>query len=243
EAPPSASASARAGWGSSLYPFATIHFHLQVGIPLSIVGTGFLARNVATAIATALGGYWADRHGRKPVMIISTAGNAITLASYAAVPAIAAAVGPLSLGWAFVGVSATAGLTAGLYTPASHAYTADLTAGADRDRAFSLLKVANNVGFRAGFVAGGLLYQVANVAIFIANGVTSGLVAVILLIAIPRIHGGRRSAALTDAVGEWGQAITERRVVILAGLNVGFAEIGRSSRRLSRETEASDGVS
>ncbi len=40
-----------------VYPFATIHFHLQVAIPLSIVGTEFLARNVATACATALGGY------------------------------------------------------------------------------------------------------------------------------------------------------------------------------------------
>ena len=206
-----------------VYPFATVHFHLRVGIPLSVVGTGFLARNVATATATALGGYWADRHGRKPVMVVSMAGNALTLASYAAVPAIAAAVGPLSLGWAFVGVSATAGLTAGLYTPAANAYTADLTADADRDRAFSLLKVANNVGFGAGFVAGGLLYQVANVAIFVANGVTSGVVAVVLLVTIPRSHGGRRSAALTDALGEWGQAVTERRVMILAGLNVGFA--------------------
>jgi MFS family permease len=206
-----------------VYPFATVHFHLQVGIPLSIVGTGFLARNIATAGATALGGYWADRHGRKPVMIISMAGNALTLASYATVPAIAAAVGPLSLGWAFVGVSATAGLTAGLYTPAANAYTADLTAGGDRDRAFSLVKIANNAGFGSGFVVGGLLYQVANVAIFIANGATSGVVAVILLIAIPRIHQGRRSAALTDAVGEWGQAITERRVVFLGVLNVGFA--------------------
>jgi hypothetical protein len=46
---------------------------------------------------------------------------------------------------------------------------------------------------------------------------------VILLVTIPRIHEGRRSAALTDAVGEWGQAITERRVVILGVLNVGFA--------------------
>lgn len=32
-----------------VYPFATIHFHLEVGIPFGLVGLGLLATNVATA--------------------------------------------------------------------------------------------------------------------------------------------------------------------------------------------------
>jgi MFS family permease len=206
-----------------VYPFATVHFHLQLGIALSVVGTGFLAKNVATAAATAVGGYLSDRRGRKPVMVASMAGNAVTLAAYAAVPAIAAVVDPLSPGWAFVAVSAAAGLTGGLYEPAAQAYTADLTDGGDRDRAYSLLKVANNVGFGSGFVVGGLVYELASLAVFVANGATSGVVAVVLVALIPRIHGGRREAAFRDAVGDWGRAITERRALGLAVLNVGFA--------------------
>ncbi|MFB6266917.1 MAG: MFS transporter [Halodesulfurarchaeum sp.] len=229
-------------FGSGLvYPFATVHFHLRVGIALSIVGLGFLAKNVTTAGATALGGYVADSRGRKPVMVASMAGNAVTLAAFAFVSPIAAAVGPVTPGMAFVGVAAASGATAGLYTPAAQAYTADLTRGDARDQAFSLLKVANNVGFGTGFVVGGLLYELASVAIFIADGATSGVVAVLLLLAIPRVMpeamGDQESDSDTSATdregssadresargGPWRRVLTNRRVLHLAALNIGFA--------------------
>lgn len=205
-----------------VYPFATIHFHLQLGIALSVVGFGLLAKNLATAGATVVGGYWADRHGRKPVMVASMAGNALTLSAYAFVPKLAALSG-LSLGWTFVGVSTVAGVTAGLYAPAGQAYTADLTTGADRDRAYSLLKVANNVGFGTGFVVGGLVYELASVAVFVVDGATSAVVAVLFVVVVPAIHEGRPDAAVRDAVGDWGRSIGQRRVLALAALNVGFA--------------------
>jgi MFS family permease len=210
--------------GSGLvYPFATIHFHLEVGIALSLVGVGLLANNVALAAATAVGGYAADRIGRKPVMVASMAGSAVTLAAYALVTDLAALVGPLDAAGAFVLVATLAGLTAGLYTPAGTAYTADLTAGKDRDRAYSLLKVANNVGFGTGFVVGGLLYEWVEVAVFLADGLTSAVVAAVLLAFVPRVHDGRPEVGLRDSVGDWSRAITRRRVLALAGLNVGFA--------------------
>ncbi|MEF8790339.1 MAG: MFS transporter [Haloarculaceae archaeon] len=210
--------------GSGLvYPFATVHFHLEVGIALSLVGVGLLANNVALAAATAVGGYAADRIGRKPVMVASMAGSAVTLAAYALVTDLAALVGPLDAAGAFVLVATLAGLTAGLYTPAGTAYTADLTAGKDRDRAYSLLKVANNVGFGTGFVVGGLLYEWIEVAVFLADGLTSAVVAAVLLAFVPRVHDGRPEVGLRDSVGDWSRAITRRRVLALGGLNVGFA--------------------
>ena len=210
--------------GSGLvYPFATVHFHLEVGIALSLVGVGLLANNVALAAATAVGGYAADRIGRKPVMVASMAGSAVTLAAYALVTDLAALVGPLDAAGAFVLVATLAGLTAGLYTPAGTAYTADLTAGKDRDRAYSLLKVANNVGFGTGFVVGGLLYEWVEVAVFLADGLTSAVVAAVLLAFVPRVHDGRPEVGLRDSVGDWSRAITRRRVLALGGLNVGFA--------------------
>jgi len=206
-----------------VYPFATIHFHLQVGIALSLVGFGLLVKNVATATATAVGGYLADRIGRKPVMVAAMAGNGVTLAGYAFVPAIADLVPALTPAWAFVGVSAFAGVTNGLYTPASQAYIADLTTGKNRDRAYSLLKVFNNVGFGTGFVVGGLLYEWVEVAVFVADGATSLVVAVVLFSLVPRVHKPEADVTLRDSVGDWGRAVTRRRVVWLAVLNVGFA--------------------
>ena len=212
-------------FGSGLvYPFATVHFHLEVGIALSVVGAGLLANNVATAVGTAVGGYLADRRGRKPVMVASMALTAVTLAAYAVVPALGAAVAGVDAGGAFVGVAAAAGLTAGLYAPAGQAMIADLTEGDGRDRAFSLLKVANNAGFGAGFVVGGVLYQLAEVAVFVADGATSAAVAVVLVLFVPRLtDGSAGDVAVRDAVGDWGRAVSRPRVLGLAALNVGFA--------------------
>jgi MFS family permease len=200
-------------FGSGLvYPFATIHFHLQVGIPLSVVGLGLLANNVATAAGTAVGGYLADRYGRRPVMIGSMALSAVTLAAYALVTS----------GAGFVAVATAAGLTTGLYAPASQAMIADLTDAADRERGYGLLKVASNVGFGSGFVVGGVLYEAANVAVFVADGLTSAVVAAVLVVALPRVHDGR-AASLSESVGDWGRIVSHRRLLWLALLNVGFA--------------------
>jgi MFS family permease len=201
-------------FGSGLvYPFATIHFHLQLGIPLSVVGLGLLANNVATATGTAVGGYLADRYGRRPVMVGSMALSALTLAAYALV----------TTGAGFVAVATAAGLTTGLYAPASQAMIADLTDAGERERGYGLLKVASNVGFGSGFVVGGVLYEFASTAVFVADGLTSAIVAVVLLAALPRVHDGRAAATLSESVGDWGRAITQRRLVALACLNVGFA--------------------
>jgi MFS family permease len=196
-----------------VYPFATIHFHLEVGLALSVVGLGLLANNVATATGTAVGGYLADRYGRRPVMVGSMALSSLTLAAYALV----------TTGAGFVAVATAAGLTTGLYAPASQAMIADLTDPGERERGYGLLKVASNAGFGSGFVVGGVLYEFASTAVFVADGLTSAVVAVVLLAALPRVHEGRPAATLSDSVGDWGRAISRRRLVALAGLNVGFA--------------------
>jgi MFS family permease len=210
-------------FGSGLvYPFATIHFHLSVGIALSLVGLGLLANNIGTAVGTTVGGYAADRYGRKPVMVASMALSSVTLAAYAAVEPLAAAT-PVSPAGSFVGIAAAAGLTLGLYAPAAQAMVADLTDGDKRDRGYALLKVANNAGFGLGFVVGGVLYEVAELAVFVGNGLTSGVVALVLFAFVPRVQSAVRDVAFRDSVGDWGRAVADRRILALAGLNVGFA--------------------
>jgi MFS family permease len=236
-------------FGSGLvYPFATVHFHFQVGITLAIVGLGLGVKSATTAVGTAVGGFLADRIGRKPVMVGSMATTAVTLAAFAFVPALAGFVperviqltGVSAAGIAFVGVAAASGLTAGLYAPAGQAMTADLTAGDRRDNAYALLKVANNVGFGMGFVVGGVLYSITSVAVFIADGATSAVVAVVLLLFVPRVAAGENGdvdsseepskssadssdSGLRPALSAWWRAATKPRVLTLAAVNVGFA--------------------
>ena len=196
-----------------VYPFATLYFVEVVGLPFTLVGTGLFANSVATAVGTAVGGYLADRYGRKPLMVASMALSMPALAAYSLVTTVPG----------FVAVATAAGLAMGLFAPASQAMVADLTTGEARERAYGLLKVASNAGFGSGFVAGGLLYAVAHTAVFVVDGLTSGLVAILLVAFLPRVHDGRADAGVGATVVEWGRAITRPTIVALALLNVGFA--------------------
>lgn len=224
-----------------VYPFATVHFHFRVGIALAIVGLGLGVKSGATAVGTAVGGLLADRVGRKPVMVGSMATSAVTLAAFAFVPRLAGAVpdalvtllGVSAAGITFVAVAAASGLTAGLYAPAGQAMTADLTSGERRDTAYALLKVANNVGFGTGFVVGGVLYSVASVSVFLADGATSAVVAAVLLLFVPRVAAGESEdedsdqsdddSGIRPSFAAWWRAASQPRVVTLALVNLGFA--------------------
>jgi MFS family permease len=196
-----------------VYPFATLYFVEVVGLPFTLVGAGLFANSVATAVGTAVGGYLADRYGRKPLMVASMALSMPALAAYALVTTVPG----------FVAVATAAGLAMGLFAPASQAMVADLTAGEARERAYGLLKVASNAGFGSGFVAGGLLYAVAHTAVFVVDGLTSGVVAVLLAALLPQVHDGSTDAGTSATVTRWARAVSHPTVVALALLNVGFA--------------------
>lgn len=195
-----------------VYPYFTIHFYANLEFAFSVVGLALFANNVMLATGTVVGGVFADRYGRKPVMVASMGASAVTLSAYAFVTT------PTVL----VAVAGAAGFTAGLYAPASQAILADMTATEDRDEAFALLKVASNVGFGSGFVVGGVLYGVAQTSIFILDGATSGVVAILLAVILPRVHEGGDGSVRETLVG-WGNAVSRPRLVALAGLNLLFA--------------------
>jgi len=197
-----------------VYPFATLYFHLFLGFPLSLVGVGLLANNVATGVGTLVGGYLADRRGRKPVMVASMALAAPALASYALVRTVPASVA----------VASASGFALGLFAPAAQAAVADATPSADRERAYGTLKVASNAGFGSGFVAGGLLYGISKTAVFVVDGATSAVVAVVLVLALEGTHdGGRTATGPAETLADWGRAVAHPTVFALAVLNVGFA--------------------
>jgi len=195
-----------------VFPFVTLYFVDFAGVSAAVVGLGLFANSLMRAVGTVLGGYFADRLGRVPVMVTSMGLSAFALAAYALV----------TTGWGFVAVASVAGLVGGLYTPASQAMVADITDGGEREQSYGLLKVTNNLGFGLGFVAGGLLFGVVHTAVFVVDGVTSGLVAVLLFLVLPRGEVGE-PAPLREELSRWRAAVSRPALVHLALLNVGFA--------------------
>ena len=118
-----------------LLPFYAEHFGatpLQVGALTSVFA-------LASLIAGPVLGRWSDRHGRRPVLMLSQAGTLIGL--------LVAAWAP-SLTWVFVG-RIIAGLTAGNLAVAQ-ATIADVTEPSKRSRTFGLIGAAFGFGFLIG---------------------------------------------------------------------------------------------
>jgi len=93
-------------------------------------------------------GCLSDRYGRRPVILVSTAGMALGWVLMALAP---------NLGWLLI-ARAIGGVTSATGT-AIFAYMADVTSPEGRARAFGLVGAAFSVGFIAGPALGGLLGQ------------------------------------------------------------------------------------
>jgi DHA1 family tetracycline resistance protein-like MFS transporter len=93
-------------------------------------------------------GCLSDRYGRRPVILVSTAGMALAWVLMASAPNL----------WWLVAARAIAGVTSATGT-VIFAYMADITPSEKRARAFGLVGAAFSVGFIAGPVLGGMLGQ------------------------------------------------------------------------------------
>jgi MFS family permease len=81
--------------------------------------------------------------------------------------------------------------TAELYRPASSALIADLVPSEQRVTAFTLYRLAVNVGWACGLALGGFLAERSFALLFVGDAATSAAFGVIALVALP--HGRLRS--------------------------------------------------
>ncbi|TMA21230.1 MAG: MFS transporter [Deltaproteobacteria bacterium] len=140
----------------------------QVGLVLTLFGAGSLC-------AGPLGGFLADRMGRRRTLIL-----ALVLGSLAMLH-LAFARSPLHIAIAAL----LLGLLGDLYRPAVSAAIADLVPSQDRVRAYGLLYWAVNLGFAVGSALGGLLATRGWYLLFFGDAATT--------LAYPGRRRGRRS--------------------------------------------------
>ena len=102
--------------------------------------------SIAQFLGAPVWGQLSDRVGRRPVMLVSIAGTAISLAGFAAAP---------SLGWLFVWRTLNGACAANIST--AQAYVADITTPENRARGMGLIGASFGVGFSMGPWLGGEL--------------------------------------------------------------------------------------
>jgi DHA1 family tetracycline resistance protein-like MFS transporter len=136
--------------------------HMSLAEATVIGGWMFFAFAATQFLFSPMMGNLSDRFGRRPLLLLAVFGLGIDYIFSALAP---------SIFWLFLG-RAIAGLCGSSYVIAN-AYIADVTAPADRAKAFGLVGAAFGVGFVAGPAIGGLLGELGPRAPFWAAAAVS----------------------------------------------------------------------
>lgn len=211
--------------GGFVVPF--LAFYLTGPMHRSAAFAGAVAALIGagSAVSGIVGGVLTDRVGRKPTLIGSLAGNA------AAIAALGYARSP----WLLAAGALAVGLTGNAYRPAVSAMIADLVPAADRVRAYALNFWAINLGFAFSMASIGLVTTFGYRALFLGDGATSLLFALLIGIMVRDTRpdgadlaaggagagGGGMGAVLGDRVFVAFVATTLAALFVLTQCNVG----------------------
>ena len=198
-------------FGTFVLPFLAIYM-TRLGYTSAQAGLAIGAYGVGTLCACLLGGYLADRLGRRKTIVLSMGSAALAMLSLSQVRSL-----PV-----IVLFSGLAGLTGELYRPASSALLADLVPAGQRVTAFAAYRMALNAGFAFGPATAGLLAKHSFLWLFVGDAATSLLYGLVAWFALPAgLHGTRTDNSLRET---WTVLRTDQRFrrMLCASLAVGL---------------------
>jgi MFS family permease len=165
------------------------------------------------------GGYFSDspQWGRRKTLILSAIISAI--ASFilgAAQDFITVVIGNLVLG-----------LGVGLYWPSTEAVIADLTEGKQRNEAYAICRLADNIGLQVGIILAGILIATtaAYRLLFFINGISFIIYGAVIYWGISETYhsqSSKSSAQKPDWKKSWKQALSDRTLLTFVAVNILF---------------------
>jgi len=201
------------GTGFTLF-YAPIFFVNQVGLSATAVGLGLGSASVSGIVGRILGGSFTDSQawGRRRTLLFSAAVSTI-----ASLVLAAATNFPL-----FVAGNLIMGFGVGLYWPATEAVVADLTRGRDRNEAYALTRLADNIGLGLGVVLGGILIQTTGAyrTLFVIDAVSFVIFFGVVYAAIRETYQFTQGGQ--SLVQGWVIALRDQRLLIYALVNILF---------------------
>jgi MFS family permease len=197
------------GSGFTLF-YAPIFFVRQIGLSATSVGLALGSASISGVAGRLISGSYADRWGRKPVLLLSTLVSAIACFIFAATQDFPTLV---------IGCLVQ-GLGVGLYWPANEAIVADLTTGEERRIAYAFTRLADNLGMGAGIIAGGLLINSTGGYrwLFIIDGISFCVFFLTIMLAIAEtLQQGKEP---TKPIGGYLTALGDRRLLVYVMVNI-----------------------
>jgi MFS family permease len=200
-------------WGSGLtFFYLPIFFVNQVGLTSTSVGFALSTASVSGVAGRILGGSMTDSAfwGRRRTLMLAVAVSAVA----ALVIAVANDFPSLVLGNLIMGMGV------GLYWPATESTVADLSTPAQRNEAYAMTRLADNVGLGLGVVLGGALIAIANAyrALFVIDSVSFLMFLGIVYVAIPESAQGK--ARGQHGAKGWAIALQDRKLLIYIAVNL-----------------------
>jgi len=207
---------AAARLGFFVVPFLSFWLVADRGLAPGDVGLVMTAFGVGWALSTPLGGWLADRLGRRAVIVASGAGAAGAYLGIAAVHAVA---------WLVV-AALFVGATFDLYRPALQAAITDAVPAAARTRALGLLYLAMNASRMIACAAGGAVANTGEFAIlFVANAVVNIAFGAVIWRAVP----ADRPTRAQGGSGGLRMALADQRLVVFTLATFAFYTIHTQS--------------
>jgi MFS family permease len=164
--------------GQFVQTFLALYLAGPRDLDTSTVGVVVAAFGLGSFASQPIGGYLADRVGRRFTLAVGMLGTAGAFLLLAAVRDIV-----------LIGIAAgLAGLVLDLYRPAVQAIVADLVAPRHRPRAFALLYWAVNIGVAVSGVAGGYLAERSYWLLFVLDAVSCLVFAALIIRYVPETH-------------------------------------------------------
>lgn len=161
--------------GSFVLPFLALYLTQSLGLSMSQAGLVIALYGAGAAAAGPLGGFLADRFGRRFTMLLALVVGGSSMIALGSVHQVE---------WLAVALFFVALMTE-MYRPAMQAAVADLVPAADRVRAFGLIYWVINVGFACGLTLGGFLASKSFQWLFIGDGATTLLYAALIAFGVP----------------------------------------------------------
>ncbi len=178
--------------GTFIEPFFVLYLTGPRHVDVRTAGVVLMVWGLGSTLSQPLGGYCADRFGRRATLAVALAASAsmlLTLGVVRGLPAISVVVFVL-------------GLVADMYRPAVSAAVTDLVPEPSRLRAFALQFWAINLGFSVSAVSAGLLlHQLGFGPLFVLDALTTLTFGLLTLRFVPetRATTAERPARLMDS--------------------------------------------
>jgi len=198
------------GTGFTLF-YASLFFVNQVGLTATQVGLGLGLMAFTGVFGRILGGSMADgAWGRRSTLILSLAISALGSFGFA-----------LSRGfWSFALANLVAGFGQGLYWPPAEAIVADLTPREQRNEAYALNRLGDNLGLSLGAAMASVLVALTKNyrLLFIIDGLTYLIFLALLWLCIRETRVAPSAAEFAG----WKAALRDRPLLVFAAANIFF---------------------